>query len=124
MNADEQYVRENWELVAFYSGEGDDNDEEFDSYEVRVAGRAENALPFWDRSADKVWSAAAAYTRARREEIRRVEEEIAWMKLSSSRWHGHLSFVTEEMLESPKKRIIVSLESVLASLKRGLKEQA
>ena len=95
MGADKEFVLAHW-------GEGLDEDYTDDHQFFFIADSGVN----FDS-----WSSAAEFTRARLEEIRQVEEEIA---------------LASGTLEAPEngviaKRTLARLQAALAELKRGMK---
>lgn len=107
---DEEFVRANW--VEVYN----------DGYSVRLI------LPeaLWIEApkfsgALSRWSAAAAFTTERLEEIRQLREEIA---LVADWKDGTLGMGRESTIERCRwARILIRLETTLADLKRGMREQ-
>jgi len=88
---DEQFVREHWDNEA-----------------LLVTG----IIPSQEWAFADPWPNLRAYTEARLEEIRQVEEEIAWLEDCPS--HGN---------EAEQQRVLRSRQAALAELKRGLKEK-
>jgi len=106
---DEQFVREHWELVHRCDG----------SYRHYQKGAVllQEERNHW--SEFESWAAARAFTEARLEEIRQVEEEIILLR-------SMVILLTSEPTDQTApiyKRTIVRLSSIRAELKRGLKEK-
>jgi len=101
MSDDEMYVRQRWAEIT-----------------VKTYG---NSRPFWICSQfeylangpfeteAEMWQAARAFTEAREEEIRQVEEEIAHVE----------GLLLDYSTADPYKRILLREIAILADLKRG-----
>ena len=113
-SADENLVRETWELVEICQGR---------IFSGRSQPTIHLKLPvIWHKclnvmfakSLEEAWAAAAEFTRARLEQIRLVEEEI-----------DVIEFLIGAMPQQKQviDRILASRKVALTELKRGLKEQ-
>lgn len=99
--SDEEFVRENWNLVHRCDG----------SYLCKPKGRilVQDGHGLWLEF--KAWSAAAAFTRDRLEEIRQLEEEIALVSKDCDGCNQCPAW----------NRILTRLNRDLAALKTGMK---
>jgi len=115
--SDEEYVRSKWERVWWTSSDTGP----IDGTRLHVGGQE-----FFERNSvgnvelymipgleARLWQAAAEFTSQREEEIRLVEEEIAWISDGMA--------VIEYMPIA--QRILTRLQEILADKKRGLKER-
>lgn len=120
MSEDEKLVRDSWPNVKVWRdkfhtlawlGIGDD-DTTIYAWKIQY-GPWDKAvvLVCVPREESSAWSAAAALTRARKQKIADVEEEITYM--------GFYDFCDEA--EAARKRILGRLTEALADLKRGMK---
>ena len=75
----------------------------------------------WHESESSAWSAARAFTEARREEIRQVREEIIYMQLCIEEQHDACG-VEGCGCEDAAQRTLGRLEAHLQGLLRGWKE--
>ena len=86
-------------------------------------------LRFWTT---EQWTAAAAFTRERLEEIRQVKEEIAWLKMitpSEQTWKSCTWMTSDRAFDygvfgARGNRILAREQSALAELVRGIKPEA
>jgi hypothetical protein len=84
--------------------------------------------PYWRQHAFSDWQAARAFTEAREEEIRQVEEEIALLNLEFWEMHGEIRLATMVEQYTPLvrelcrwARILAREQAALTELKRGMK---
>jgi hypothetical protein len=103
VSEDEKFVREHWGLVARCDG----------SYRDYPKGTilVQDVNHHWFNFG--FWSAAAEFTRERLEQVRQVEEEIAWLT------DGMAVSGDEEPIGD---RILARLKEALAALKKGMKD--
>jgi hypothetical protein len=127
MDANEEYVRQRWIDVALW-------DRDFSPYtvnlryEVEIVSHPGNFFCFHGAKHSEAWSAARAFTEAREEEIRQVEEEIALLNLEFWEMHGEIRLATMVEQYTPLvrelcrwARILAREQAALAELKRGMK---
>jgi hypothetical protein len=132
---DKEYVKEHWvNCHSFDHTEccGDENGE--GTWRVSLEG---TRTP-WRKSEGEAWYAAAEYTRNRLEEIRCMESEIRMVRFQCDRAafdsmkviDGTCCTLSRELEGAYAScsfrwaRILSRLESILADLKRGMKEAA
>ena len=104
MHEDEKFVREHWETV-----EAGDTFAGFSIY--LLPNYWPTALQGFERES-VAWQRAAVFTRERVEQIRQVEEEIAWLS-DMLDWDSPDHKVVERIQDSRK--------AALTELKRGMK---
>ena len=130
MDANEEYVRQRWEGVHYKESRGHSpwsygivyrKAPYGDSAEWLLSGALE--LP-----KAEAWQAARAFTEAREEEIRQVEQEIAILNLEFWEMHGEIRLATMVEQYTPLvrelcrwARILAREQAALAELKRGMK---
>jgi len=112
MTPDEKEVRDAWERAEECPRESKMGDGE--EWVISLGGFYYTMhMTDWVESQTAAWSAAAAFTRERKEQIRLVEEEIdyvrAFIKLPSGEEHSVWS------------RILAREQAALAELKRGMR---
>jgi hypothetical protein len=112
MDANEKYVRENWQNV---------KESEYDPHEGYTIPQTRvdfGSHHYTEIKTSDAWKLAAEFTRERREQIRQVEEEIRLLQSMV------ILLSTERGDETAPvyKRTIARLGVALAELKRGLKE--
>ena len=125
MTADEKEVRDAWEHVEMWVRDLDSYGTDqaivalfFTKKDARVRM---DAFQLWQeddtsKGRRKLWSASAAFTRERKEQIRKVEEEIAWIKTMIET--GTYIFGNEKRVE----RILARETEALNNLRRGMKD--
>lgn len=101
MDENERYVRERWESIATGS-------------KALHLSRYCAPIVIWGNEFPN-WQAAFAFTKAREEEIRQVEEEIMELQDDISCYH------TGEHFYAIYGRILAREQSALAELQRGMK---
>lgn len=109
--SDEEFVRENWNLVHRCDG----------SYLCYPKDRilVQDGHGLWLEF--KAWSAAAAFTRDRLEEKWQLEEEIEWTKKQKSYSSPSRELETAREIYAAPRRILTRLNRDLAALKTGMK---
>lgn len=98
VNADEKFVRENWEYISHIPATAG-----FCSERVEITVGDDYEL-------FNGWSIAAEFTRDRLEQIRQVKEEIKWLN----------QLPTCHNKEPERTHILVREHAALAELKRGM----
>jgi hypothetical protein len=130
---DEQFVREHWENVSYCSRE------ETNSCcppSVFIAPFLEGKweADFCRKTKSEAWSDAAEFTRERLEQIRKVWVDVATLRgmvkqahrilLLSISYEPYQSFLVGQTVDLVRwSRILAREQSILAELKRGMKQQ-
>jgi len=125
MTEDEKFVRDHWEWVLVgeaqpYAG--------YKEHEFVWQLPGHKCYEGYE-SKEKVWSAAAEFTRERLEQIRQVEEEFTVLDIDQgNNWRDACKIPDFSMLRGfaftqyvRRARTMSRLESILADLKRGMK---
>lgn len=99
---DEEFVRQHWFLVLD------------DGYSVEVV----NGIKFAGNR--NRWSAAAEFTRNRREQIRQVEREIEAVRAAQEYWIRY----TDDPKICLWSRILAREQAALAELRRGMRQSS
>lgn len=127
MSSDEEFVRAHWEQPELTDHTICCAEDESDApYRVQIG----LIVCKWAASPEGAWSAAAAYTRERLEEVRQLRREVDYMRRE---WQTVSVWVDVDMTDGNSdvdgvrdlhvcSRILSRLESILADKLRGMRE--
>lgn len=120
--SDEQYVRSKWHAV--------DIVESCDQWQVGAGELGIQQRFGWEQTKSAAWSAAAAFTRNREEQIRQLCEEIVLVEIAMESASEELNFkplawhIGQPMRVHRRARwgrILAREQAALAELKKGMK---